>query len=259
MKFFSLFLSFFLLVGSFQHSVFAQTIGTPTSKYNYHDAFAPFFYTQNGTEYRAANGEPGPKYWQNKADYQLAVKLNEATNEISGTEILSYTNNSPQHLKFLWMQLDQNLFKEDSRGNAIVPLNGSRNAGHGQKFDAGYKIKSVSILTGSKNEMTTELKYMIEDTRMQIFLPKEITAQGGKIKIKINYSFISPDYGSYRMGVMPTKNGKIFTVAQWYPRMCVFDDVRGWNTNPYTGPGEFYLEYGDFDLSITAASNIFCS
>jgi len=257
MKFFSLFLSFFLLVGSFQHSVFAQTIGTPTSKYNYHDAFAPFFYTQNGTEYRAANGEPGPKYWQNKADYQLAVKLNEATNEISGTEILSYTNNSPQHLKFLWMQLDQNLFKEDSRGNAIVPLNGSRNAGHGQKFDAGYKIKSVSILTGSKNEMTTELKYMIEDTRMQIFLPKEITAQGGKIKIKINYSFISPDYGSDRMGVMPTKNGKIFTVAQWYPRMCVFDDVRGWNTNPYTGPGEFYLEYGDFDLSITAASNIF--
>jgi hypothetical protein len=237
--------------------VLAQTISTPSSKYNYHDAFAPFFYTQNGTEYRAATGEPGPKYWQNKADYQLAVKLNEATNEISGTEILSYTNNSPQQLKFLWMQLDQNLFKEDSRGNAIVPLNGSRNAGHGQKFDAGYKIKSVSLLTGSKNEMTTDVKYMIEDTRMQIFLPKAIAANGGNIKIKITYSFISPDYGSDRMGVLSTKNGKIFTVAQWYPRMCVFDDVLGWNTNPYTGPGEFYLEYGNFDLSITAASNIF--
>jgi hypothetical protein len=237
--------------------VLAQTISTPSSKYNYHDAFAPFFYTQNGTEYRAATGEPGPKYWQNKADYQLAVKLNEATNEISGTEILSYTNNSPQQLKFLWMQWDQNLFKEDSRGNAIVPLNGSRNAGHGQKFDAGYKIKSVSLLTGSKNEMTTDVKYMIEDTRMQIFLPKAIAANGGNIKIKITYSFISPDYGSDRMGVLSTKNGKIFTVAQWYPRMCVFDDVLGWNTNPYTGPGEFYLEYGNFDLSITAASNIF--
>ena len=247
----------FLLVISFPKSVLAQTISTPSSKYNYHDAFAPFFYTQNGTEYRAATGEPGPKYWQNKADYQLAVKLNEATNEISGTEILSYTNNSPQQLKFLWMQLDQNLFKEDSRGNAIVPLNGSRNAGHGQKFDAGYKIKSVSLLTGSKNEMTTDVKYMIEDTRMQIFLPKAIAANGGNIKIKITYSFISPDYGSDRMGVLSTKNGKIFTVAQWYPRMCVFDDVLGWNTNPYTGPGEFYLEYGNFDLSITAASNIF--
>jgi hypothetical protein len=255
-KFFS-FLVLFLLVISFPKSVLAQTISTPSSKYNYHDAFAPFFYTQNGTEYRAATGEPGPKYWQNKADYQLAVKLNEATNEISGTEILSYTNNSPQQLKFLWMQLDQNLFKEDSRGNAIVPLNGSRNAGHGQKFDAGYKIKSVSLLTGSKNEMTTDVKYMIEDTRMQIFLPKAIAANGGNIKIKITYSFISPDYGSDRMGVLSTKNGKIFTVAQWYPRMCVFDDVLGWNTNPYTGPGEFYLEYGNFDLSITAASNIF--
>ena len=247
----------FLLVISFPKSVLAQTISNPSSKYNYHDAFAPFFYTQNGTEYRAATGEPGPKYWQNKADYQLAVKLNEATNEISGTEILSYTNNSPQQLKFLWMQLDQNLFKEDSRGNAIVPLNGSRNAGHGQKFDAGYKIKSVSLLTGSKNEMTKDVKYLIEDTRMQIFLPKAIAANGGNIKIKITYSFISPDYGSDRMGVLATKNGKIFTVAQWYPRMCVFDDVLGWNTNPYTGPGEFYLEYGNFDLSITAAANIF--
>ena len=246
-----------LLVVSFPKSVIAQTISTSSSKYNYHDAFAPFFYTQNGTEYRAATGEPGPKYWQNKADYQLAVKLNEATNEISGTEILSYTNNSPQQLKFLWMQLDQNLFKEDSRGNAIVPLNGSRNAGHGQKFDAGYKIKSVSLLLGAKNEISTDVKYMIEDTRMQIFLPKAIAANGGNIKIKITYSFISPDYGSDRMGVLSTKNGKIFTVAQWYPRMCVFDDVLGWNTNPYTGPGEFYLEYGNFDLSITAASNIF--
>ena len=246
-----------LLVVSFPKSVIAQTILTSSSKYNYHDAFAPFFYTQNGTEYRAATGEPGPKYWQNKADYQLAVKLNEATNEISGTEILSYTNNSPQYLKFLWMQLDQNLFKENSRGNAIVPLNGSRNAGHGQQFDAGYKIKSVSLLLGAKNEISTDVKYMIEDTRMQIFLPKAIAANGGNIKIKITYSFISPDYGSDRMGVLSTKNGKIFTVAQWYPRMCVFDDVLGWNTNPYTGPGEFYLEYGNFDLSITAASNIF--
>ncbi|MEI7587900.1 MAG: M1 family metallopeptidase [Chitinophagia bacterium] len=229
---------------------------TVNSKYNYHDAFAPFFYTHNGNEYRAASGEPGPKYWQNKADYHLAVKLNEATNEISGTEILSYTNNSPQNLNFIWMQLDQNLFKDDARGNAIVPINGSRNAGHGQQFNAGYNIQSVSILSGVKNEIVTHVKYMIEDTRMQVFLPKAISSNGGHLKIKINYSFISPDYGSDRMGVLTTKNGKIFTVAQWYPRMCVYDDVLGWNTHPYTGPGEFYLEYGDFDFTITAASNI---
>ena len=234
----------------------AQTTAKLVSTYNYNDAFAPFFYTQNGTEYRAASGEPGPKYWQNKADYNLAVNLNEATNEIVGTEILSYTNHSPQNLNFVWMQLDQNLFKEDSRGNAIVPVNGSRNAGHGQKYDAGFKIQSVSVLSGSKNEITKEVDYLIEDTRMQIFLPKAIAAKGGNIKIKIKFSFISPDYGSDRMGVMQSKNGKIFCVAQWYPRIAVFDDVLGWNTAPYTGPGEFYLEYGDFDLAITASANI---
>jgi len=228
----------------------------PASKYDYHDAFAPFFYTKNGNEYRAASGEPGPKYWQNRADYQLNVALNEAANEIAGTEILSYTNNSPLKLNFIWMQLDQNLFREDSRGSAIVPLNGSRNGGMGQKFDAGYKIKSVKILSGAKNEVATAIQYMIEDTRMQLFLPKDLPASGGNVKIQIEYSFISPDYGSDRMGILNTKNGKIFTVAQWYPRVAVFDDIVGWNTIPYTGPGEFYLEYGDFDINITTPNNM---
>ena len=228
----------------------------PASKYDYRDAFAPFFYTKNGNEYRAASGEPGPKYWQNRADYKLDVKLNEATNEIAGTEILTYTNNSPLKLNFIWMQLDQNLFKKDSRGSAIVPINGSRNGGVGQEFDAGYKIKSVKILSGAKNEKATPVEYLIEDTRMQIFLPKELAANGGNIKIQIEYSFISPEYGSDRMGIYNAKNGKVFTVAQWFPRVAVFDDIVGWNTIPYTGPGEFYLEYGDLDISITTGSNM---
>ena len=228
----------------------------PASKYDYRDAFAPFFYTKNGNEYRAASGEPGPKYWQNRADYKLDVKLNEATNEIAGTEILTYTNNSPLKLNFIWMQLDQNLFKKDSRGSAIVPLNGSRNGGGGQEFDAGYKIKSVKILSGAKNEKATPVEYLIEDTRMQLFLPKELAANGGNIKIQIEYSFISPQYGSDRMGIYNAKNGKVFTVAQWFPRVAVFDDIVGWNTIPYTGPGEFYLEYGDLDISITTGSNM---
>jgi|APGre2960657505_1045072.scaffolds.fasta_scaffold08018_3 hypothetical protein len=229
---------------------------SPATKYDYRDAFAPFFYSKNGNEYRAASGEPGPKYWQNRADYRLDVKLNEQTNEIGGTEIISYTNNSPLKLNFIWMQLDQNLFKTDSRGSAIVPLNGSRNGGGGQAFDAGYKIKSVKILTGAKNEKATAIEYLIEDTRMQLFLPKELAANGGNIKIQIEYSFISPEYGSDRMGIYNAKNGKVFTVAQWFPRVAVFDDIIGWNTNPYTGPGEFYLEYGDLDISITTGSNM---
>jgi hypothetical protein len=231
----------------------------PATNYDYHEAFGPLFYAKNGSEYRAADGEPGPKYWQNRADYQLAASLNDQTNEITGSEILTYTNNSPQKLGYLWMNLEQNLFKADSRGTQIVPWVGnppkqvSRNWGRGQDFDAGYKIKSIKVI-GLKGAMT-EVKFLVSDTRMQVYLPKEVAAAGGQVKLKIEYSFISPNYGSDRMGIQDTKNGKIFQVAQWYPRMCVYDDVYGWNTIPYSGPGEFYLEYGDFDLSITAPAN----
>ncbi|MBS7564041.1 M1 family metallopeptidase [Mucilaginibacter sp. Bleaf8] len=224
----------------------------PVSKYDYHDAFGPTFYSKNGTDFRAASGEPGAHYWQNRADYQLFARLNDQTNEITGTEVLTYTNNSPQKLGFLWMQLDQNLFKQESRGSAIVPLTGSRNGGHGQQFDAGYKIKSVKVMNGPN---ASDVKFAINDTRMQIFLPKEVAAAGGQVKLRIEYSFVEPDYGSDRTGILQTKNGKIFSVAQWYPRVAVYDDVLGWNALPYTGPGEFYLEYGDFDLSITAPAN----
>ena len=193
--------------------------------------------------------------------------------------MLTYTNNSPQKLDFVWMWLDQNLFKLDSRGVKQVPLTSpdpnnpfkgivqaSRNWGRGQVFDAGDKIKSVKVIS-TLNGKTTEVtaKFLINDTRMQVFLPKGIDpANGGKVKFKIECSFISPDYGSDRMGIVNTdqsKNGKIFQVAQWYPRMCVYDDVSGWNTLPYTGESEFYLEYGDFDINITAPAKdiVVCS
>jgi hypothetical protein len=230
----------------------------PISKYDYHDAFAPFFYTKDGSNTRSASGQPGFEYWQNRVDYQLSAKLNEAENEISGTGIISYTNNSPDTMSFLWMYLDQNLFKSDSRGNAVIPITGSRNGAQGQIFDGGFKIKSVKIVSTDKGKSTEkEVKHIITDTRMQVFLPQELKSKGGKVKIKIDFSFISPNQGSDRMGILGSKNGKIFTVAQWYPRMCVYDDIRGWNTNPYLGASEFYLEYGDFDINITAPSNHF--
>ena len=242
-------------------SIWAQQNATnaptnPISKYDYHDAFAPFFYNNNGTSTRSASGQPGAEYWQNRADYKLTAKLNEATNEIVGSGLITYTNNSPDKMNFVWMHLDQNLFKSDSRGNAVVPLTGSRNGAQGQAFDGGHKIKSVKVISTIKGKTTeTEAKYLITDTRMQVFLPQVLNPKGGAVKIKIDFSFTSPLEGSDRMGVLETKNGKIFTIAQWYPRMCVYDDIRGWNTNPYLGASEFYLEYGDFDVSITVPSN----
>lgn len=240
----------------------ANAQDTQPSNYNYNEAFGNNFYTKNGTETRSASGQPGAKYWQNRADYSLTANLNEQNSEITGSEILTYTNNSPDKLGFLWMHLDQNLFKKDSRGNAVIPVTGSRNGARGQEFDGGHKIKSVSILTlQNGKQVEKEAKFTIADTRMQIILPEEVKANGGTVKIKINFSYISPIQGSDRTGILDTKNGKIFAIAQWYPRMCVYDDVRGWDTHPYLGAGEFYLEYGDFDVAITTPANhiVVCS
>ncbi|MCZ8146010.1 MAG: M1 family metallopeptidase [Flavobacterium sp.] len=247
---------FFLgLLGLFSTVTLAQQ-QRPESIYDYNEAFGNHFYTKNGTDTRSASGQPGPKYWQNRADYQIAVTLNADTKEVSGTEFLTYTNNSPDKLEFLWMNLDQNLFKKDSRGNAVIPMKGSRNGAKGQDFDGGFQIKSLKMITQINGKTSEkELPFIITDTRMQIKLPQGLAGNGTKIKLKMDFSFVSPDYGSDRMGVLETKNGRIFTMAQWYPRMCVYDDVRGWNTHPYQGAGEFYLEYGDFEVSITAPSN----
>jgi hypothetical protein len=242
-------------------TVLAQGV-KPVSNYNYNETFANNFYTKNATDTRSASGQPGAKYWQNRADYSLTASLNDQTKEIIGSEILTYTNNSPDKLGFLWMNVDQNLFKKDSRGNAIIPLNGSRNGAKGQEFDGGFKIKSIKVISsvGGKS-VEKEAAFTVVDTRMQVNLPQDLSGNGTSVKLKIEFSFVSPDYGSDRMGVVDTKNGKIFTIAQWYPRMCVYDDVRGWNISPYLGAGEFYLEYGDFDVAITAPAShiVVCS
>ncbi|MGK4567715.1 hypothetical protein [Flavobacterium sp. 3HN19-14] len=227
-----------------------------TSNYNYHDAFAPGFYTSNGTDTRSASGQPGSKYWQNRADYQLSATLDDKKMRSPVQKSLLTPITVRNKIGFLWMNVDQNLFSKEARGEAIIPLSGSRNGDKGQDFDGGHKIKSVKLLSTSNGKTTEkELKFEVNDTRMQVFLPQDINANGGTVKLKIDFSFISPIFGSDRMGIQDTKNGKIYEIAQWYPRMCVYDDIRGWNTLPYLGAGEFYLEYGDFDLTVTAPAN----
>ncbi|MBL0182965.1 MAG: M1 family metallopeptidase [Chitinophagaceae bacterium] len=249
-------LSFFVL-GVSVISAQAQDDLVKQSKYDPHALFGPIFYSVGGTISRAATGEPNIGYWQNKADYQISASLNDETNQISGTVTITYKNNSPHALPFLWLQLDQNLFNKDSRGQARMPVNSRSRYGDSKSdFNGGYKISSVKLL----NE-NADANYIITDTRMQIRLPKAMKPGGDVTKIKIEYSFTLPEYGADRCGILKTKNGNIFTVAQWFPRMCVFDDIEGWNTLPYLGPSEFYLEYGDFDVTITAPAThiVVCS
>jgi len=238
-------------------SLFAQDEDKSGSKYNPHLLFSPFFYPVGGTISRAATGEPNVGYWQNKADYEIAATLNDVTNEISGSVTITYKNNSPHVLPYLWLQLDQNLFNKESRGQARMPVDSRSRYGDSKStFSGGFKIKSVQI-AGEKNAAD----YLVNDTRMQIKLSQAVKPGGDVVKITIAYSFTLPEYGADRCGILKTKNGNIFTVAQWYPRMCVFDDVQGWNTLPYLGPSEFYLEYGNFDVSITAPAShiVVCS
>ena len=241
-----LFIFSFVFVSTFS---FAQT---EKSIYEYHDLFNPNFYPSSVNEYRAADGAPGPKYWTNKASYKIEATLDDVKDAITGSVVISYPNNSPEELPFLWLYLDQNLFRLDSRGQAKAPATRrSRYADVNSNFEGGFNIKSVKISSNEKGGTFSDVNNVISDTRMQIRLPQDLK-QGETVQIKIDYSYLIPKDGSDRTGIQDTRNGKIYAIAQWYPRMCVYDDIEGWNTLPYLGAGEFYLDYGDYDYSITA-------
>jgi hypothetical protein len=221
-----------------------------TSNYDAHVLFNPIFYTNTATVYRTAGGAPGAKYWQNRADYTINVMLDTIKHSVSGSVLITYTNNSPDDLAFLWLQVDQNIYRRNSRSQAASPVGGGRFAN--KSFTEGDVLRSVAVVEKGK---TTPADFIVNDTRMQIKLSNALKA-GASIQLKIDYTFDIPEYGTDRMARLNTKNGWIYEIAQWYPRMEVYDDVSGWNTIPYIGAGEFYLEYGNIDYTITAPSNL---
>ena len=195
--------------------------------------------------YRAAAGRPGPDYWQQRADYDIKVQLNPDTHRITGTETITYTNNAPQDVQQLWVQLDQNLFKPDSRGARITPPDARFS---GAFEGGGYTISEVTI---TRDGDTVTPAYFIDDTRMRIDLAEPLPAQGGTLDLNVAFSFTVPEYGADRMGRLDVDQGMVYELAQWYPRMYVFDDVHGWNPLPYLGQGEYYTEFGTFEMAIT--------
>jgi len=190
----------------------------------------------NGT--RSASGAPGPDYWQQRADYTIAVSLDTTEQRVAGTVTIRYTNNSPDTLRFVWLQLDQNLYRPGSKGSMLFPAD-SRWGVRG--FQGGYDIEALQV-NGRPASMH------VDDTMGRIDLEQPIPPKGGRLTVTMSYAFRVPEHGSDRMG----RDGTLYEIAQWYPRMAVYDDIRGWNTDPYFGQGEFYLEYGDIDYSITA-------
>lgn len=210
---------------------------------NNQDVFDEFM-NRSGNQYRAASGNPGPAYFQNEADYKIKAHLNPENHSLKGQITMTYTNNSPEDLDFIWMFLEQNRFTEDSRGTLTTPVEGNRYNGD---TDEGVKITNLE----SKVRRATSSKHLINDTRMQVFFDKPLKADGGKAEVSMNFEFKIPVDGMDRMGRLSTKNGEIYALAQWFPQVAVFDDIQGWNIEPYLGAGEFYYDYGDFEVEIT--------
>ncbi|MGD8319858.1 MAG: M1 family metallopeptidase [Gemmatimonadota bacterium] len=208
--------------------------------------FAPLDLPE-ANDLRTAAGAPGPAYWQQAASYAIRATLDPAEHRVTGTETISYTNNSPDALPYLWMQLEQNLFKPGSRGALIN--SGDRERWRGSFPGGGVDLRSIEVVQGGRR-YTPEIT--VDGTRMRVDLATPMRPGGGQLDIEVSWSFIVPEYGADRMGRLQAAKGWVYEIAQWYPRMFVYDDVHGWNTMPYLGQGEFYLEYGDFDVQITA-------
>ena len=231
-------------------SISLYSVGqTPKGRSQYWDGK----FEQLGTDlptpnsYRTASGAPGVDYWQQKADYDIKVELNEEKQTITGSETITYINNSPDNLSYLWIQLDQNMRAKDS--NTAKVGTGSVKEEMSAKvmqqyvlrdvdFDGGFKITSVKAANGN------DLDYTINQTMMRIDLP-EALASGKEVSFSIDWWYNINDRmqlgGRSGYEYFPEDDNYLFTVAQWFPRMAVYDDKEGWQNKQFLGRGEFTL------------------
>lgn len=245
------------------------------STYDPRATFAPLTLPTPVNVYRSSNGAPGPKYWQNEADYVIHAVLDTRNQEIRASETITYTNNSPDALPSLWIQLAQNIYRRDSRGHILAndlsrglsessapasrqspkkstvttgtELSHVRNHSVSEQVTEGFNLDGVDVKMGAEMRKAA---FVVSDTRMQVRLPAPLQPHGGQLKIRIRYHYEIPGEWGGRTSWGMSKQGPIYDIAQWYPRMAVYDDLRGWDTLPYIG-SEFYLEYGNFDYYIT--------
>ncbi|HEX4695267.1 M1 family metallopeptidase [Sphingomonas sp.] len=222
-------------------------IGAAPTAYNPRETFAPFDMQSAVNVYRGESGLPGPQYWQNRVDYAIHATLDPAAHAISATIAISYTNNSPTTLDVLWLQLDQNIYKPGSRAAAA-------RGGVPQGNTEGMVLDAVSVtLPGRPAVAITPL---VSDTRAQLTLPRGLV-HSAKAVVTIRYHYTVPGarFGGRTSWGTTASGAEVYDIAQWYPRMAVYDDLRGWDTAPYLGQ-EFYLEYGDIDYWVTVPAGM---
>ncbi|HBM78454.1 MAG TPA: aminopeptidase [Verrucomicrobiales bacterium] len=209
-------------------------------------------------EIRAANGAPGPEYWQQRADYKIKVVLDDKEQRISGSETIAYTNNSSIALTYLWVQLDQNRFEQQALGHQAMEAPDFDSIGFRtlrgelsrEDFEGGYQIKSVH------DDSRQPLSYSIIDTMMRV----EVSVKPGATTtfgIDWEHNIVNAKAIRARGGYEYFKedDNYIYTIAQWYPRIAAFTDINGWQNKQFLGRGEFALEFGDYEVSLTVPAD----
>lgn len=254
-------LSLYLIACIFVNSAFAQNIKNNPSS-NHGNKFEQLgTILPDANNFRSASGAPGSQYWQQKADYTIDAFLNEKTLTLEGEEQITYTNNSPDALAYLWLQLDENQHNPANESNYFdggkisMPVTDVQLTGldvKKQLKDGGVNILSV---TDASNK---ELPYTVNYTMMRIDLPQELKS-GQKYIFKIKWNYKIPERmkiggrGGYEL--FEEDGNSLFTISQWYPRMCVYNDYGGWNNKQFTGRGEFSLAFGDFKVNMTVPAD----
>ena len=247
----------FFIFASFTNLSFAaidQSKGSFEDKFRQLDEFFP-----SPNLSRPATGEPGPMYWQQRADYKIQIKLNEDARSVEGSETITYTNNSPLALKYIWLQLDQNIFAKESINNLTRPWSGGdssvdfstlRRQNFMDKFEGGFQELSIKINNKSPdtNLVGTHVRINLE----QPLKPGESTS----LDIEWAYALVEENAVRARNGYETFEDGNdIFLLAQWYPRVTAFSDYEGWHNKEFIGNGEFTLEFGDFEVDISVPSD----
>ena len=213
-------------------------------------------------EYRTGSGAPGHNYYQQKADYKINVEIDDATQILKGDETITYTNNSPDVLSYLWLQLDQNLFEpnSDARLITIDKMENFRSVKDVENrmfyYDGGFKIDGITTTSGAK------MTYAINKTMLRIDLDKPLKS-GAAISFKVKWWYNINDRskvgGRSGLEYFPEEDNYIYTIAQWFPRMCVYNDVEGWQNKQFLGRGEFALPFGDYEVNLTVPADHVCA
>ncbi|MFC3050752.1 M1 family metallopeptidase [Kordiimonas pumila] len=256
MRIFSVLTAIFLSF-SVHAEVVQQTKGSFQDKFRELEEHLP---TPN--VYRTGSGAPGHQYWQQKVDYKIAVTLDEKKRQITGSETVKYINNSPDTLRYIWLQLDQNRFSKHSDAYATIEQ-GSEAA---QKM--GFSTLQFMRLTHEKDwglnltevkSAGADLTYTINDTMMRLELPEPLKA-GQEFDFTIKWWYNIPEakmMGGARGGyeTYERDGNDVYFIAQWFPRLAAYTDLKGWEHKQFLGTGEFTLEFGDYDVSITVPAD----